>query len=393
MPTTGHIGSGPYGKSTFGGTQESSFRLLEADSINEYLVVLTFNAPYSTTYIGTFDPANYVVPGLTVSRVTAHPTSLTSLYLHTDKQSYTLYTVTVGTLYNSLNVGLNPNHKSASFTGAKNTPSFSVRVLSSKRIRVQAVEVLLRDAYLLDTASYTVKDGDGVSLAVLEVLPEQSGNVTSLILVLQDSLETTKWYDVEVSRQVQTVTGKSLKPKNVTFQWFAQEPFASVDLQRFTGEVQGGLFGNPLGQVFFSPALEASIANSTIEVDAVEVCTEAYDTYEFPQPIDPNPLYTWSSVGPKTNLGQTGVVLWAAFPRLVDAHIEVSDLRSDTFLTATSSRAIATFTTPFDPAYISLLNNPYWQLSPPEVGYAVFRTANNLVPIPAGATTTVTLEP
>ncbi len=166
-----------------------------------------------------------------------------------------------------------------------------------------------------------------------------------------------------------------------------------VKLEDFTGLVQGGLLGNAPGQVFFSPALVTSAANSTIQVDEVNVCAFAYDTYNFPVILDPPILFTApinpGPTHPTSLLGMT--VLFARPERLGEATFSVAWENSDTANQATSSRAIATLEEPLDATRVSLLNNVYWKLrngvDPP------FITAANLTPIPPGPTTVITLEP
>jgi len=381
MPVVGYFGTGPYGTGTYGGIATTTFRLIAAEAVNPYVVRLTFDDNLDPTYPATFQPSNYTIAGLTINRVVPDPLSPASLYLYTSVQSYQLYTVVVDSLLTLSNIPLDGQHRSAIFTGYSTEPCFTAVAVGPRRLRLIFVRPMQVNAALLDVASYAVKDVAGVFNVVQEVTQEQPGSPTSLVLRVASDLSTTEWNIVEVSNQVVTTGFLSLIPRTATFQWVNPDLTVTVPLSRFTGEVQGGLFGTPLGQVFFSPALEAPIANSAIEVQSVDVCTAAYDTYEFPAVLDPFPLYTWQSgVSPRL-LNGPGVVLWAAFPRLMEATITVDDLRTETMPVPEDGPADAYFLT-WDPAQVAFLNNTYWELGvPAAAGHAPFITANNLIPV------------
>jgi len=165
-------------------------------------------------------------------------------------------------------------------------------------------------------------------------------------------------------------------------------------LKRFTGEVTGGLFGNPAGLVFFSPSLgNGSSPNSAIVVDEVSVCTKAYDTYSFPVPVDPLPLYTHGGglTGTLPDSVLNSAVLFTDFYRMREAQFNLGDSQADTAPTAVSSRALATLHETWDPTLVSLLNNTTWHLY--DGSLSSFILADNTAPIPAGTTTNITLEP
>jgi len=166
-----------------------------------------------------------------------------------------------------------------------------------------------------------------------------------------------------------------------------------VKLCDFTGLAQGGLLGSAKGQVFFSPALSSAAANSTIQVDTVDTCVRAYDTYVFPTLPDPSLLFTFpKNPGPTTPVSTLGgAVLWAPPNRLAEASFALEWQNEDTFESATDSRAIATLEEPLDATRISLLNNSYWRLY--DGASPSFITAANLTPIPPGPTTVITLQP
>ena len=398
--TIGYFGKGAYGKSPYGGPL-GALRVVSASAPNPYTVIVTFDQPIDVTFAPFLDPTNYTIPGLGVSA--AAFASPTSVQLTTSQQIYTLYTVTVGVGRSATNRALDILYRTATFTGYGTNPSFFALGLTRRRVRLVFSTTMRANADLLNPASYSLAGVDGSVRTIEEVQLEQQTDVLSLVLVLgpppsggDPDLEDDKWYQVTVSPLVVTTTLLSLVPNTSLFQWVETAPSLSIDLGQFTGEVQGGLFGNPLGLVFFSPALEVPAANSIIQIDQVDVCTTAYDTYTFPTPIDPFPLYTWSPTTPLTGLGQTGVSLWAAFPRLVDARFEITftgPSMVEPMPVGIDGPATATFNQQWALAFIALLNNSYWGLGPtPAPASALFICANNLGPIPPGPLTTVVLE-
>jgi hypothetical protein len=159
-------------------------------------------------------------------------------------------------------------------------------------------------------------------------------------------------------------------------------------MSRFSGEVSGGLLGQPLGQIYFSPALETAIANSSVEVDEVSLCTRAWDQYTFPELPDPPILYTFS-VGETSVIGN---VLWAPAERLGLAQVILHDLRQETMPAAVDGPADATLVETIDITRASFLNDERWKLYDGG-GATVFSTADNLTPIGPGPTTNINLQP
>lgn len=147
------------------------------------------------------------------------------------------------------------------------------------------------------------------------------------------------------------------------------------------------LFGQPDGMVFFTPSLKPGGApSSSIQVDEVKACTLAYDTYTFPQPIDPKPLMTYGAPDPGV---LNGAALIADFYRMSEAKFNLDFQFEETVPPPVDIGATFTFTEEtFPPDRVSLLNNPSWVLfdnsgSPPYP----FITADNLTPIPTGSVT------
>jgi hypothetical protein len=147
------------------------------------------------------------------------------------------------------------------------------------------------------------------------------------------------------------------------------------------------LFGSPDGLVFFSPSLVLGGApNSSIQVDDVKACTQAYDTYTFPQTLDPQPFYLYGgSLVPTPTLSTlNSAVLFTNFYRLNEAKHNLSDSESDLIPPASDISATMLLTEIWPPARVSLLNNPAWATfdgvaAPPYD----FITADNLSAFPA----------
>jgi hypothetical protein len=384
---TGRFGFDPFGHSPYGGSTPS-FQVVGAAAENPYAVVVGFNLNLDVSFPSYLDTSNYVIPGLTVTGVVFE--SPTAIRLFTSEQSYSLYTVTVVQARAAEGFLLDPLHKTTTFTGIGGAPGFIAVSTSRRRVRLVFSEAMLQNSDLTYVPNYTITDLQGNPYTILSVVPEQSSTVLSVILTLASDLVTTDWYVASVNALVKTIGGLSVVPDTKTFQWIEGSSQFSLSLDRFSGEVQGGLFGTPAGLVFFSPALDVPAANSSIQIDEVSVCTKAYDTYEWPELVDPAALYTYDGPVPAPSLlGAT--VLWAPFPRLAEARFDLELTPTEPMPLAVDGRCTATFTEPWDPAFISYLNNPYWHLF--DGLPTAFITANNLAPIPPGPTTTIVIVP
>lgn len=147
------------------------------------------------------------------------------------------------------------------------------------------------------------------------------------------------------------------------------------------------LFGSPDGLVFFSPSLITGGApNSSVQVDEVKACTQAYDTYTFPQTIDPQPFFLHGgSLVPTPALSTlNSAVLFTNFYRLNEAKHNLSNTESDLTTPASDIAATMQLRQIWPPARVALLNNPGWTTfdgvaSPPYD----FITADNLSAFPA----------
>ena len=399
MTTPGAYGSSEYGISPYG-SRPALLRVSSAEGLNPYLVRVTFSDLLDFAYAPVLSPANYSIPGLTVTSVA--PFTDAAVLLTTTAQASLLYTLTVLQAQSWTHTSLDPAYNTATFSGFPLTPGYSAAATSSTRVRLVFTHAMLQNVALTDPASYsvTVAATGGASVPILSVVAEQATDVVSVVLLLGASLTSSQFYVSEIlSPAVQTVEGFVPLPKTSVFQWVEDISVLStgltVSLSHFSGEVSGGLFGTPAGLVFFSPALNAPVANSVIQVDDVKVCTRAYDTYTFPTLPDPNPLYTYSGLPLPAPTVLGSAVLWAPFPRLTEARFEVGPYReADTITPPVDTRVTATVAEPWDPAFVSLLNNIAWKQfdnagTPPEY----FITANNLAPIPPGPTSTIVLYP
>lgn len=148
-----------------------------------------------------------------------------------------------------------------------------------------------------------------------------------------------------------------------------------------------GLFGNPQGLVFFSPSLKTGGAPlSSIQVDSVEACTQAFDSYTFPKTIDPSPLYTHGGgIVPTPNLTTlNNNVFFVEFYRLGEAKHKVKDRPQDTLPAPVDIGATITLKQVYPPTRVALLSNTGWKLfdnsAPPPYP---FITVDNLSPLPA----------
>jgi hypothetical protein len=387
MPLPGGYGNSFFGTGPFG-SNFLPFGVTSATALNPGLVEITFSDPVDFSIPATLAPGNYTIsPSLTVFSVTIETTQ--SVRLVTSPQSFVIYEVDVAVAQSLDGILISPVLNKAFFTGFPVAPSYFSVGTSPTRIRCVFSAPMLMNAALSDPLSYQVTDLQGVPLSINSAVPEQSVHPRSVLLTLGTPMKTTAWYQTILTGAIQTETLLSPLPTESVFQFVQPEASFNVDLDVFSGEVHGGLFGNPAGLVFFSPALQASIPNSVIQVDEVDVCTTAYDVYSPPSPPDPAPFYTWSPIGPQMTLGQSGITLWAPFPRLFEARFELTFPGTslvEPMPEAVDGSCSILMREVWDHTYVALLNNPAWKLfdntgmtTPP-----IFICANNLGPIPPG---------
>ena len=402
------MAQGNYGRDLFGGSPYGGvpgpFGAISAQSQTPYAATVTFNDLLDFTYLPNLDPTNYSIPGLSVLAVSQYTAA--TVWLETSAQSNVLYTVTIGFARDYFQRPLDPSLNQVTFQGDLAQATMTPVAVSDYKVRVVFSEVMLDDSNLRNALNYVVTDMSGNVITVDSATPEQPSNVVSVALSLDSPLVTDNTYQVTIDSSVHTLTGGlSVTPDTVKFFWVEEtvDPIL-IPFKEFTGEVANSIFGNPNGLVFFSPALNVSTPNSVIQVEEVDVCTTAFDTYQMPQPIDPIPLYTFGLGQPAGSvLGPgAGTCLWAPFPRLAEAQFILSNTGShyvELVPHASDGMVVAIFQESWNLADVALLNNPAYVLfelglpdPPPPATVPVtqvqFITANNLAPIPPGTTDT-----
>lgn len=234
----------------------------------------------------------------------------------------------------------------------------------------------------------------GISVPVLSITISGPAPHSVAVLELGSSLSSKDYYSLEINPSIVSVTGHSSVPDIVIFQWADMtRPLFGVPLEisieDFSGEVSGGILGNPDGLVFFTPAYDTVGGTSTIEVEDVSVCTTAYDEYHLPRPLDPIPLMTFGGSVP--SLIGSSSVLWAPADRLGQARLDLEVDHSELFVPAYDSPAYAELVETIDISKASFLNDTRWKTFP-ATSALQFKTASNLSPIGPGPTSLRTLD-
>ena len=217
-------------------------------------------------------------------------------------------------------------------------------------------------------------------------------NVASTVATVEEVEEFPGWYRCTLTRDVTTpgatavMFGAAESTSSTSY-----EGDGSTALYLYGAQfVDTSLLGVPLGQVFFSPALDLPAADSVIQVDEVSVCTRAYDVYTIPSLPDPQPLSIYSPTEAfSTTLNDD--VLWATAERLGLAHVNLTDNRADTVVPPVDGPADATLQETFDQSKVALLNVADWVLYD-GVGTSFF-CADNTAPVGPGTTTNINLQP
>ena len=381
---------GYYGGDGFGGSPYGSIPpqvgVLNAASLSNTAVEVNFTVLLDFTFISVVNIANYSIPGLTISE--AVMTADNAVLLTTTPQTNILYTVTVAAARSTFGQPLNPAQNTATFTGTVPIPGFLAVATTVRRVRLVFSAVMLNNSNLTNPANYTLTDLNNNAVPIVSVTLEQTINPVSIVLTLGANLGESDFYVATVSSNVKTILGLSVLPPTNVFQWLQGDNQFQVPLSLFTGEVSGGLLGDPDGLVFFSPALNVSTANSIIQVEDVDVCTTAYDTYTQPAPIDPIPLFLYGgglvpTPSPDPYL-LNQCVLWAPFPRNFEAQITVGftgEGNQDFYEPPVDTSCSILINQQFALGYVSLLNDPAWYLFN-DTGTSVpptFITAKNIL--------------
>lgn len=365
--------------------------LLHAAALTDQLVELVFSLDVDPAYLPNFDPSNYnFSPGLTVTHVGIGSLPNTVL-VSTSPQAGVPYQVTVGTIHATGGGILQPSNQTANFAGYPLLPRFFAAAQSQTKVVLIFSTTMTVDAAFTNPSNYVLTDLNGNSVPILSVAAQPDN--TRAVLALGTNLVPETYYTITVNSAVHSTLGYSLVQPTDLFQWNAMEaPIKtgplSIPFGNFSGEVTGGLLGQPAGQIFFSPALLQDAGNSIIQVDTVSLCTKAYDEYTFPQPVDPPALFTFSPNGPSGNIGPS-TVLWSPAERQGIAQIILGNSQADTLPDPVDGPCNATLVETIDITKASFLNDPRWEMFP---GTITFQTASNLAPIGPGPTTHITLE-
>ena len=398
--TIGYYGGDGFGSSPYG-SLPPQIGVLNAASLSNTEVQVNFTQLIDLTFASFTNIANYSIPGLTISA--AAFTASNAVVLTTSPQTNILYTVTVAAARSTFGQPLNPAQNTATFTGTVPIPGFSAVPTTATRVRLVFSAVMLNNSALTNPTNYTVTDLNNNAIPIVSVTLEQTINPVSLVLTLGTPLGEDDFYVATVSPNVKTILGLNVLPPTNVFQWIAGDNQFQIPLSLFTGEVSGGFFGNPDGLVYFSPALNVPTANSIIQIEDIDVCTTAYDTYTPPVMIDPIPLFTYGGgLVPTPNpdpylLNQC--VLWAPFPRNFEAQITLGftgAANQDSYTPPVDTSCGIILAQQFALGYVSLLNDPDYYLlpanSPPQSVPPMFITAKNLSPIPPGPETIIMLH-
>lgn len=350
--STGGYGGGGYGNVPWGASDSEAPAVIDAidgETIVESLTVslplklisavalslteveLTFSHALDTGYAPTTAPNNYTItPTLGISSVVVYSAKV--VRLHTAFQSDVVYTITVGTERSTGTDLLDPSFDTLTFNGFKSSPVFQAAAQGIRKVMLTFSQPMQQDANLADPSKYSIKAVYGTTVAVVAVQIQDSTHVT---LTLGSDLSSGQMYVAETDITIVAATGATLAPRTDLFRWAGTQTIArgrtlTIPTARFSGEVSGGLFGTPAGQVFFSPALQAPIAGSQIQIDSVQACTRAYDVYSMPSPPDPTPFLLWAPNVSAGALNSLETVLWAPPEVLGLAAFGLSDSRSDT---------------------------------------------------------------
>lgn len=366
-------------------------RVSQAVALSLLSVRVDFSQAVDPTYPPLSLISNYTIPGLVVTGVTIF--SPTQVVLQTTPAQLAItYVVTVGDAV-SLNGDFLGADDSAAFNGFVVVPTFFAGAESPIKVEVRFSTAMLVNAALTNPASYSLVATDGGAVVpISSVTISEATPKTRVTLHLGANLVSKNYYALVLSNTILSLVGSNVSPNMYIFQWadMTQPVFITpleVPIRDFSGEIRGGLLGEPDGQVFFSPAFEDVSAQSTIQLEEVSVCTKAFDTYEVPSIPDPIPLMTFSR-GITSVIGPTSV-LWATAERLGQARLNVSLKQVDALPQAYDSPCYGTLVETIDITKASFLNDIRWNMFP---GTTVFQTASNLTSIGPGPTSRVTLE-
>lgn len=406
----GGFGGGSWGGGAWGGSSGSTppsivyetvtlseglsavilLRVLEAQAIEPFLVRVDFNQPLDYDEDGpTLDPANYTFPSgpsLTIWDV-APGTDPKSVIIQTSEQSGVNYTLAVSAALSTFGDPIDPLNNSNLFAGWPIIPAFVATAQSNTKVQLSFTSEMVQNAAFSDPASYTVSTVSGTPIAVTSATPSGPTPITRVVLELASDLSPGAHYvaTIDTAAGIQASNGEPFLRESEVFQW-AQMLFSgpvSINIDSFSGEVTGGLLGQPAGQIFFSPALDVAAADSSIQLDEVSLCTRAYDVYTPPSLPDPSILTTFGGVV-TTLLNDADNVLFATAERLGLFRANLVDSQAETMPTAVDGPADATLVETVDANRAGFLNVPRFTLFPGNsfsVNSLLFDGVNQLVSV------------
>lgn len=417
MSGSGGFGGGPWGGNPWGGSAKNiqteiptenvdvtesllvsaPYKLISAASISPYIVQANFGSALDPTYVPNYDTSSYFIPGLTILDVTEHPTLDNAVFLFTEEQlnqSYLLQVLDVLGLYGD---PISPAFSTALFQGSSVPATFEVRAQSSIKLRVTFAAQMNTGSEFVDPTNYTVTSLKGGTLPVLSVAEVLDGTSRKAELILGAELERGVYYSLEIDPAVSTVDGQGLSPSTSLFQWYTYVPGPlTIPFRHFSERATGGLLGESASQVFFSPAYDSPVANSVLQVEAIDLCTRAYDVYTPPDTSSEVPfLYTYTppSSPEASSIIGPGTVLWAPAEKVGQARIFLADHREDIIPTVVDGPADAVLQETVDITKAGFLNDIRWETAPAATApLGVFTTAANLAPIGPGPTTNINLQ-
>lgn len=357
-------------------------------AISPFGVEVTFSHNIDLGFSPNFTQSNYSIsPYLPVVTVVPGPFPNT-VVLNTFEQGAINYTLTIATGRSVSGDLLNPPDQVLPFAGFFVTPRFQAAAQSVRKVMLVFSSAMQQNADFTDPTNYTVRDLNGNTIPVVAANPQGNAPISRVTLTLGADLLKGGYYVAEVDPSVKTTSGLSMSPPVDVFRWNVMEAPINVGplvipIDNFSGEVSGGLLGQPAGQVFFSPALDVSVPNSVIQVEDVSVCTRAFDVYEFPNPPDPIPFFTYGG-GPVSLLGALGAVLWAPAERLGQARVQLQDARIDAPVAPTDGLAAMILREPIKITRGGFLNDARWHTY--NGAATTFTVLDNLTPVGPGGT-------
>lgn len=272
---------------------------------------------------------------------------------------------------------------------------YTIVATAPDRLRLVFGAPMLLNVALANPASYALATALGAPVTITEISLEGQPAAPTEITVTAGSLLTPgQLYTFSVTDPaVQSGTALSANPNPHNAVWQPEGRWTNIPWDNFSQGVPGGILAplpgppRPHGMVFFSPAFDAPVPNSIIQVDSVRTCTTAEDNYQIPPVQEIRAFCTFGGTPSYLNAPASGFFI--PQPQIRQGLV---DLQPEAMPLAVSSRGIGTLIETLDPTRVTRLNGLIWPLFD-NVSASPFILAANLTPIPPGVTTVVTLEP